>query len=35
VHFNMLARGGHFALLKEADSVVADIRATFRAVREA
>jgi pimeloyl-ACP methyl ester carboxylesterase len=35
VHFNEVARGGHFALLEQPELLVADIRATFRAAREA
>jgi pimeloyl-ACP methyl ester carboxylesterase len=35
VHFNEVARGGHFALLEQPELMVADIRATFRAAREA
>jgi pimeloyl-ACP methyl ester carboxylesterase len=35
VHFSEVARGGHFALLEQPDLLVADIRATFRAAREA
>ncbi|QQD77212.1 alpha/beta fold hydrolase [Curtobacterium sp. YC1] len=33
VFFNEVARGGHFAVLEQPDLLVADIRATFRAVR--
>ncbi|WP_181436637.1 MULTISPECIES: epoxide hydrolase family protein [unclassified Curtobacterium] len=33
VHFNEVARGGHFALLEQPELLVADIRATFRRLR--
>lgn len=33
VHFNEVARGGHFALLEQPDLLVADIRTTFRGIR--
>jgi pimeloyl-ACP methyl ester carboxylesterase len=33
VHFNEVARGGHFALLEQPELLVADIRATFRNIR--
>lgn len=33
VHFNEVARGGHFALLEQPDLLVADIRRTFQHVR--
>lgn len=32
IHFNEVARGGHFALLEQPELLVADIRATFRQV---
>ena len=32
VHFNEVARGGHFAVLEEPDLLVEDIRATFRGI---
>lgn len=33
VHFSEVERGGHFALLEQPELLVADIRATFRALR--
>lgn len=33
VHFNEVARGGHFALLEQPDLLVSDIRNTFRGIR--
>ncbi len=33
IHFNDVARGGHFALLEQPELLVADIRATFRQIR--
>jgi hypothetical protein len=35
VFFNEVARGGHFALLEQPKLLVADIRETFRRIRNA
>jgi hypothetical protein len=35
MHFSAVAHGRHFALLDQPELLVTDIRATFRAAREA